>query len=347
MIAKNSHYKRIATEEGWMTPELMKMYLHILDHKTIDDPGFYSLWGFFATHHSPRAQDLFARIQDLGERRLSDMDAAGIDVQLLMLTAPGVQVFDKETAVDLARSTNDHLAQTIKDHPTRFTGLAAIAPQDPELAAKEIERCVNHLGLKGALINSHTQGEYLDDEKFWPIFEAAQALDVPIYLHPNSPSPQMVEPYLSRCLDAAILGFAAETSLHVLRLIVSGLFDRFPKLKMVLGHLGEGLPYWHHRIDFMHGGIVRAKRSPGVQALKRLPSDYLRENFGYTTSGMPWEPAISFAQKIMGMDRVMYAMDYPYQYVPDEVLEMDNLPLSVEHKKMFYQTNAEHLFKLN
>jgi 2,3-dihydroxybenzoate decarboxylase len=200
--------------------------------------------------------------------------------------------------------------------------------------------------LKGALVNSHIQGRYMDDPFFWPIFEACEALDVPLYLHPNAPSPQMVEPFLSRCLDAAIYGFAVETGLHTLRLIVSGLFDRFPRLKIVLGHLGEGLPFWLYRIDFMHGGIVRAGRSPGVQALKRKPSEYLKENFYYTTSGMPWEPAISFVQQQMGYDRVMYAMDYPYQYVAEEVAAMDALPLTPEQKKQFFQTNAERIFRL-
>jgi 2,3-dihydroxybenzoate decarboxylase len=156
----------------------------------------------------------------------------------------------------------------------------------------------------------------------------------------------MVEPFLSRCLDAAIYGFAAETGLHAMRLIVSGLFDRFPRLKIVLGHLGEGLPFWLYRMDFMHAGIVRAGRSPGALPLKRKPSDYLRENFYYTTSGMPWEPAISFVQQQMGFDRVMYAMDYPYQYVAEEVQAMDALPLTPEQLKMFYQTNAERIFRL-
>jgi len=171
-------------------------------------------------------------------------------------------------------------------------------------------------------------------------------LDVPIYIHPNTPSPQMIEPFLSRCLDAAIYGFAAETGLHALRLIVSGVFDRFPKLKIVLGHLGEGLPFWLYRIDFMHGGIVRANRSEGVKPLLRKPSDYLRENFWYTTSGMPWEPSITFVQNLMGFDRVMYAMDYPYQFLAEEVTAMDNLPITQEQKKMFFQTNAENFFKL-
>jgi 2,3-dihydroxybenzoate decarboxylase len=123
-------------------------------------------------------------------------------------------------------------------------------------------------------------------------------------------------------------------------------FDRFPKLKIVLGHLGEGLPYWLYRIDFMHAGIVRANRSEGVKPLKRKPSDYLRDNFYYTTSGMAWEPPITYVQKLMGHDRVMYAMDYPYQYVAEEVVAMDALELSAEHKKMFFETNAVNIFKL-
>ncbi|OGA94726.1 MAG: amidohydrolase [Burkholderiales bacterium RIFCSPHIGHO2_12_FULL_61_11] len=339
-------YKRIATEEAWATPELIQHYVKILETRSINDPGFYSLWGFFGKSQTPRARDLFERVQDLGERRLSDMDATGIDMQLLLLTAPGVQVFDAATATALAISTNDQLTATIRQHPSRYAGLAAVAPQAPQAAAKELERSVNQLGLKGVVINSHTQGEYLDDEKFWDIFAAAEALDVPVYIHPNTPSPQMIAPFLSRCLDAGIYGFAAETGLHALRLIVSGVFDRFPKLKVVLGHLGEGLPYWLYRIDFMHAGIVRSNRSEGVKPLKKKPSDYLRENFYYTTSGMPWEPSISFVQKLMGHDRVMYAMDYPYQYVAEEVTAMDNLPLSAEQKKMFFQTNAETLFKL-
>lgn len=339
-------YKRIAVEEGWITQELMQRYLELLKQGNHGDPGFQSLWGFFGKSQSPRAKDLFERIQDMDARRLSDMDATGIDVQLLMLTSPGVQMFDPVEACALAASSNDQLAQTIAKHPSRFSGLAAFAPNAPDAAAREIERSVNHLGLKGALVNSHTQGRYMDDEFFWPIFEACEALDVPLYIHPNTPSPQMVEPFLSRCLDAAIYGFQAETGLHVLRLIVSGLFDRFPKLKIVLGHCGEGLPFWLYRIDFMHAGIVRSARSEGVQPLKRRPSEYLRENFYFTTSGMPWEPAITFVQQQMGYDRVMYAMDYPYQFEPNEVTAMDALPLNAEQKKMFFQTNAERIFGL-
>ncbi len=339
-------WRRIATEEAWATPELIQRYQKILATKSLDDPGFFSLWGFFGTSEAPRARDLRDRIQDMEARRLAEMDAAGVDVQLLLLTAPGVQVFEANDAAALAASTNDQLAEAIRRHPDRFAGLAAVAPQLPQAAARELERAVQRLGLKGAVINSHTLGEYLDDEKYWEIFAAAEALDVPIYIHPNSPSPQMIQPFLSRCLDAAIYGFQAETGLHALRLIVSGVFDRFPRLKIVLGHLGEGLPFWLYRIDFMHAGIVRANRHPGVRPLQRKPSDYLRENFYYTTSGMAWEPSISFVQQQMGMDRVMYAMDYPYQYVLEEVQAMEALPLPDAHKKMFFETNAVNLFRL-
>lgn len=345
-IAPNPAYKRIATEEAWCTPELMQIFQQMLKDGSHNDPGFESLWGFFAQSQSPRARGLYERVQDLDARRLQDMDDTGIDMQLLMLTAPGVQMLEAGQAVTLAAASNDLLAETVRRHPTRFAGMAAVAPQAPQAAAKELERAVQQLGLKGLVLNSHVKGEYLDDEKYWDMFAAAEALDVPVYMHPNTPSPQMVQPFLSRCLDAAVYGFAVETGLHILRLIVSGLFDRFPKLRFVLGHLGEGLPYWLYRIDFMHGGIVRANRSPGVKPLQRKPSDYLRENFWYTTSGMCWEPAITYVQQLMGHDRVMYAMDYPYQFVADEVAAMDALPITEAQKRQFFQTNAERVFKL-
>ena len=202
------------------------------------------------------------------------------------------------------------------------------------------------LGLKGAIVNSHTRGEYLDDQKFWPIFEAAEALQVPVYLHPNAPSAGMIGPFLERGLDGAIFGFAVETGLHLLRIIVSGVFDRFPRLKMVVGHLGEGLPYWLFRIDFMHNRMVAANRYASVQKLERKPSDYVRENIYVTTSGMAWEPPILYAQSVLGVDRVMYAMDYPYQFVPEEVMVTDNLPISAADKRKLYQSNAEIVFSL-
>ncbi|MBV8844718.1 MAG: amidohydrolase [Bryobacterales bacterium] len=339
-------YVRIATEEAFAPPELFQRYRALLDSGWNADPGFCSLMGFYLTSQSPRIAEVAARLQDLGELRLRDMDETGIAKQIISLTAPGVQIFDSPTAVDLARSANDQLAEAVRKHPERFAGLAAIAPQNPPAAAQELERGVRQLGLKGAIINSHTGGEYLDDPKFWEIFEAAEALDVPIYLHPTSPPPAMIGPFIERGLDGAIFGFAVETGLHMLRIIVSGALDRFPNLKIVAGHLGEALPYWMFRIDFMHSRMVAANRYASVNKLMRKPSEYLRETFYVTTSGMAWEPPILYAQSVLGVDRVLYAMDYPYQFVPEEVKVTDDLPIPEADKQKLYQLNAERVFRL-
>ncbi len=337
-------YLRIATEEAWAPPELFEAYRKLLEAGSYNDPGFESLMGFYL--RNPSVAPVTERMQSLGERRLADMDATGIAMQILSLTAPGVQVFDADTAAALARSSNDQVAEAVRRHPNRFAALAAVAPQNAPEAAKELERGVRTLGLKGAIVNSHTRGEYLDDPKYWDIFATAEALDVPVYLHPTTPSPAMIQPFLDRGLDSAIFGFAVETALHMLRIVVAGVFDRFPKLRMVLGHLGEGLPYWFFRLDFMHRRMVSGGRYPNVQKLERPLSDYLKHNVWVTTSGMAWEPPILYAQQVLGVDRVLYAMDYPYQFVPEEVRVTDDLPISDADKKKLYQTNAEQLFAL-
>ena len=342
----NPLINRIATEEAWAPPQLLARYRKLLEDKPASwDPGFRSLWGFFLGA-TPRATQLTARIQDLGARRIADMDASGIAKQLVLLTAPGVQVFDAATAVSLSTELNDQLLQEIRKYPDRYAALAAIAPQQPGAAAAELQRAVRKLGMKGAVINSHTQGEYLDDPKYWEIFEAAQALDVPLYLHPNTPPASMIEPFLPRGLDGAIYGFAVETGLHLLRIIVAGVFDRFPRLKLVVGHLGEGLPFWLFRLDFMHASMVRSQRYEGAKPLNHPPSHYLKNNVWVTTSGMQWAPAILFCQQVLGMDRVLYAMDYPYQFVPEEVKVTDELPVSEADRKKLYQLNAERVFRL-
>jgi 2,3-dihydroxybenzoate decarboxylase len=345
-LRRDLGFKRIATEEAFATKDLIRAYRDLLARKGSDDVGFNSLMGYYLTNPSDRTRLVSERLQDLGSRRIDDMNATGIDLQILSITSPGVQIFDAATGTALARAANDELAAAIAVYPTRFAGLAAIAPQDPAAAAAELERGVRTLGLKGAIVNSHTQGEYLDDEKFWDIFAAAEALDVPVYIHPNTPSNDMIKPFMARGLDGAVFGFAVETGLHALRLVVSGVFDRFPGLRIVLGHLGEGLPYWLSRIDFMHGASVRSGRYASQPKLKRQASDYLKESFYYTTSGMAWTPPIRYVQDVMGMDRLMYAMDYPYQFIPEEVNVTDALPIGYEDHKAFYQTNAERVFKL-
>jgi len=337
---------RIAAEEAWAPKEVLERYRRLLAETPVAwDPGFHSLWGFFLGP-KPRATALVRRIQDLDDERLRDMDASGIAMQIVFLSAPGVQVFDAPTAASLARECNDQLADAVRRHPGRYAALAAIAPHHAASAGKELERAVRKLGMKGAVINSHTQGEYLDEPKYAPVLEAAEALDVPIYLHPNTPPPAMIAPFLPRGLDGAVYGFAVETGLHLLRLIVAGVFDRYPKLRIAVGHLGEGLPFWLFRLDYMHRSMVISERYPGARPLQRKPSDYLKENVWVTTSGMQWAPAIRFAQQVLGVERVLYAMDYPYQFVPEEVKVTDELPIGEEERALLYQRNAERLFRL-
>jgi 5-carboxyvanillate decarboxylase len=339
-------YKRIATEEAWMMKDIFDRYMKLVESRALNDPAFESLWSYYGSSPSPRSVATLKRILDLGDGRIADMDASGIDVQLLLHTAPGVQVFDAATANSLASASNDMVADAIRKHPDRYAGLAMIAPQDPAAAAKELERGVKKLGLKGAVINSHTRGEFLNDKKFWGLFEAAEALDVPVYVHPSGPPTEMAKPFIERGLDGAIYGFAVECGLHLLTIITSGVFDRFPKLQVVFGHLGEGMPFWMPRLDYMHRAQVNSKRYEALKPLKRKVSDYLRENVYITTSGMNWEPGVMFCRSVMGKDRVLYAMDYPYQYEPEEVVAMDALPISDAEKKAFYQSNAEKVFKL-
>ena len=262
------------------------------------------------------------------------------------LTSPGVQVMRKDQAREFAILANDFLFDAIGRHPTRLAGMIAVAPQDPAAAAKEIERGVNQLGMRSVVINSHTQGEYLSDPKYWEIFEAAEALHAPIYLHPNAMPSAMIRHFVEAGLDGAIYGFGVETGLHALRIITAGVFDRFPGLQMVLVHTGEALPFWAYRLDYMHRATVLSNRYESIKPLRKKPSDYLRENFFITNSGVAWEPAIKFTQDIVGVDRVMYEMDYPYQYAADEVTAMDNMTMSAEVKKKFFQTNAEAVFKI-
>jgi 5-carboxyvanillate decarboxylase len=344
-IPFSDNYRRIATEEAWAPPELLKMYADLYNSGKIEDPGFDSLWGFYGTSNANRPATVRRRLADLDDERLADMDAAGIDFAVLALTSPGVQVFDRDTAVSVAKDSNDMVKAAVDRHPDRYAALCAIAPQAPELAAQELERCKS-LGFKGIINNSHTHGEYLSDPKFWPIFEAAEAMDMPIYLHPNTPPRNMIEPMLEAGLDGAIFGFGVETGLHMLRIITAGVFDRFPKLQFIIGHMGEALPYWMYRLDFMHNAQVSSNRYESLRPLKKKVSDYMKENVYITCSGMAWEPAVRFAQQTIGVDRVMYAMDYPYQYVLQEVEDMDNMDISDADMKMFYEKVATSVFKL-
>jgi 5-carboxyvanillate decarboxylase len=265
-------YLRIATEEAFAPPELITMWRDMIERGLCDDPGFVSMVGFYTAAKTERTRFVFDRLQDLGELRLADMDAAGIDRQIVSLTAPGTQILSRGDGIAIAALANDQLAQACRRYPQRFSGLTAIAPQDPQQAAKEIERGHAELGFSGVIINAHTHGEYLDDQKFWPIFEAAEALDTPIYLHPSTPPKDMIGPLLAAGLDGAIYGFAVDTGMHVLRIITAGVFDRFPRLRLVVGHLGEALPFWLYRLDYMHAATVRAQRYEAMSRSSASPA---------------------------------------------------------------------------
>jgi 2,3-dihydroxybenzoate decarboxylase len=340
-------YLRIATEEAFTTPELNAGFRDELGAPDVD-PGFQSLVGFYMDHPAPRPQFIAKALLDLGEGRIADMDARGIDRQVLALTAPSTNAIrDTARATMIAETANDRLAEAIRKYPTRFSGMAACAIQDAPRAAKEIERAVTKLGLTAVVVNSHIFGEYLDNPKFFDVLEAAEALDVPIYIHPQTPPANMIQPMLESGLDGAIFGFGVEVGMHALRIIVKGVLDRFPKLQIIIGHMGEALPFWAYRLDFMHQAGVRANRYEFLKPLKKEKvSNYLRENFYITNSGVAWEPAIKFTQSVIGEDRVLYAMDYPYQCPAEEVVVLDNMDMPLALKKKFFQTNAEKVFKI-
>lgn len=334
--------KRIAVEEAFVTEEIAQEWKKVLASKFVE-PGF-RMMGQTILGEDPGARMVHSRLVDVGAGRIKQMDADGIDMAVLSTTSPGVQAFDAVTATRLAHDANDVLAAAVKANPKRLAGLAAVAPQYPAGAAQELERACKTLGMKGFLINSHTHGEYLDDTKYWPIFEAAQALDTPLYLHPREPGPGMVAPFLDYGLYFAGFGFAVETSLHAMRLIMCGLFDQYPKLKIVLGHMGEGLPFWLQRIDNRY--LLQVKIG-AVKKMKRLPSEYFLENFVITTSGVMSAPALKLSIEVLGIDRIMFAADYPYESVEEGVRFLDTVDITDAQRQKIYSTNAERIFRLS
>lgn len=339
-------YLRIATEEAWATQEVMDEWSRMIKAGE-GGPGFQSLIGHYVTSDSARAQFVRTGLVDTGELRLAHMDAAGVDHAILALTSPGTQAFDATVGVPLARDANDQLAEVVRNNPARFSGLAAVSFEDVPAAVAELERAVKALGLKGLIVNSHIRGRYLSEPEFWPVLEAVESLDVPLYLHPNTPNDTMIGTLYDSGLDGSVFGFQVETSMHALKMITSGVFDRFPNLRLVLGHMGEGLPFWAYRLDYMHGGMVKAGRYPAINKVERTITEYLQQNVWFTSSGMPAPEPILFTRKVVGDDRVMYAMDYPYNYDPDEVRMQDDLPLETAEKKAFFQDIAVDVFDLD
>lgn len=326
-------YRRIATEEGFLSPGVLAQ-----NAKT-QIPGVPLIVG------SGPGAGIAQVLLDLDAGRIAAMDADGIDMQLLLLSSPGVQVFEPATAVSLAIESNDYVAAACKRHPTRFAALAAVAPQDPAAAAKELERATRTLGLKGGIINSHTFDHYLDEKQFWPIFEAAEHLDVPIYIHPREPAKGMREIMSGPVAGGPAWAYGVEVGTHILKLISGGVFDRFPKLRIVVGHMGEALPFWLPRIDNRYLAM-RAGMFGGAKPMERMPSDYIRENLWVTTSGMNYWPQLRMTIDVLGRDRVMYATDYPFEKQGQAVGFVEAMPLSTSDKKTLFEDVAARVFKL-
>lgn len=303
-------------------------------------PGFEGYWTSTVADIDPKfLTHVAARLSDFGEVRLKAMDDAGIARAVLGLAGPGVQLErDTGTAVGKARAANDFLAREVEKRPDRYSGFAHLAMQDANAAADELERCMRELKFCGAMVNGHTNGRYLDDASLHPLWERAEALGATIYIHPTDPvtPAPVLDGYQG--LRRATWEWGFETGSHALRLVFSGLFDRFPRAKIALGHLGETLPYLLWRFD------SRAKLY-GIR-LGKPPSQYIRENIAVTTSGMCSAEPLICALSALGTDRVMFAADYPFESAEEAGHFMDTVALSDETRADIATNNAVRLLGL-
>jgi len=323
--------KKISIEEHWGTPEIAK-----IKDEWVERTGLP--WSVNLSEVPFVSQ----RIGDFEKYRLPIMDEAGITMQVLSTGSPGIQGIEEAgRAISLAKRINDLQAEIIQRYPGRFAGFACLPTQDPREAARELERTVTQLGFKGAMVQGHTNFEYLDEEKFWVLWECAEALGVPIYLHINDPCREVRKMYEGHPeLMGPIWSWGVEAATHALRIIGAGVFDEFPKAILILGHLGESLPYLLGRLD--EGYVMAFKR----KRLKRLFSEYIRGNILITTSGKYRPEALLCAVSAMGVDRVLFAVDYPYVDPRESVGLVEKTPLSDEEKEKIYHLNAERWLKI-
>ncbi|WP_342084784.1 amidohydrolase family protein [Dyadobacter sp. OTU695] len=357
-VSTKKRVRKIATEEAFMIPEVatavrdmvrkggsnldIKLLKTVFDSPAaaiVQDP---SKAPPPVSNRDASARLLLPNLLDLGSGRIASMDANGVDMHLLSLSLPGVQLFETDQAVALARLSNDQLSEAIRRHPKRFAGLACFAPQNPQEAVNEMERAIHTLKLNGFLVNSHTGNGYLDEQRFWPILEAAEALGAPLYIHPRAPSDGMAAPFQDYRLEGAIWGYGIEAGTHVLRLMLSGVLDRFPKLKIVLGHMGEALPFWLWRLDFMGAPGARAGRGNQLK-----PSEYFKRNFSITTSGVEDPLVLRFCIDKLGIDSIMWAIDYPFQPTAPAVNFIDSAPLTDDERMKVAHRNAECIFRIS
>ena len=320
------HVRKIALEEALTAPGLEKYLDNTL--RLVSDPK--------------KRAALTALLDDRDNARLPAMDAAGVEIFVLSHTSPGVQVeTDAALAAERARAANDYMQATVQAHPTRYRAFAHLAMQDVAAARRELSRCVGELGFVGALINGNTNGVYLDDPQYLPFWEDVAGLNVPVYIHPADPhvEPQVLQDY--PVLQGAVWGWSTDNSSHFLRLLVSGLFDRYPRLTIILGHMGETLPYFAWRVD---------KRLAGMELpmkLEKKPSEYYRSNLAITTSGVCQDSALLCALREMGDDRVLFSVDYPYEDATEAAGWIDAAPITSEQREKVCFSNAQRILNLD
>jgi 2,3-dihydroxybenzoate decarboxylase len=303
-------------------------------------PGFEPYWNpTVADIPSFRREQLFAQLTDFGEQRLDVMDRAGISIAVLGLAGPGVQA-ERDTAVAIrnARAANDFLAREVERRPDRYAGFAHLAMQDAVAAADELERCMHELNFRGAMINGHTNGQYLDDPSLYPFWERAESLSALIYLHPADPPALFPALAGHKGLRRATWEWTMETGTHALRLIFGGTFDRFPKAKLALGHMGETLPFLLWRFD-SRAGLYGIK-------LGKSPSQYIKENIVVTTSGMCAADPLTCTLSALGTESVMFAADYPFESAEESAHFIDSAPLAEDVREDICFNNAAKLLSI-
>ncbi len=297
----------------------------------------------FTGGEAGRPGEIHTRLNDLGALRIKEMDEAGIDIQVLSHGAPSAQKISADIAVGLTQRVNDRLHAVVAAQPSRFAAFAALPTADPTAAANELERAVTRLGFKGAMIHGMAHGKFLDDKQFWPIFARAEALDVPIYLHPSLPHAGVTEAYYADYVKAFPMvvrpawGYTVETATTAIRMVLSGVFDAHPRLKMILGHLGETLPFLVWRID-------EALSRPGQKSLSFR--DFFCNNFYITTSGNFSNPALLCSVMEMGVDHILFAVDWPFMANRPATHWIDTVPLCDDDKAKILSGNAKRVLRM-
>jgi predicted TIM-barrel fold metal-dependent hydrolase len=284
--------------------------------------------------------DVTAELMNISNTRVAAMNEAGIDFQVLSMTMPGPQGLPADEAIAVARDANDRMADGVRGHPNRFAAFACLPTPDVGASVKELQRTVG-LGFKGTMINGHTNGEFLDDKKYWPIFEAAEGLDVPVYLHPRDVPPKAAF-YFDGFpeIATAACGFTVDTTIHFMRLVFGGVFETFPKLKFLLGHLGEGLPFVLDRIED-HTALATKRKG-----FKKTFAETMHENVWVTTSGNFSPPALRCTVDVLGIDRVMFSVDWPYESNKIGMEFFNKLDLPTADLEKIAHGTAEKLLKL-